>query len=83
MALATLEYQDIRSAVLRLPQRQRLQLIKEAILTLSTEEPPTVTTVEFEQTVAELQKAFAHATSTSEQTVDDARYAYLAEKYGA
>ena len=83
MALATLDYQDIRLAVLRLPQRQRLQLIQDAILTLSADEQPAAADFDFDATLHELQHAFAKVAPLSDQMVDDVRYAYLMEKHGA
>ncbi|MEZ4731741.1 MAG: hypothetical protein R3E79_31870 [Caldilineaceae bacterium] len=81
MTIATLDYQTIRQAVLRLPQQQRLQLIKDAILTIPDESvftPP----FDFEATLQELQRAFAEAGPLPDQARDDARYDSLMEKHG-
>lgn len=78
MTFATLDYQDIRSAVLQLPQQQRLQLIKDAI-----DEQPTVSVFDFAQTLADLQTAFTQLHPFTEQAIDDARLAHLLEKHGA
>jgi hypothetical protein len=81
MAVAPLTYQELRQAVLRLPQRQRLQLIKEAILTLS-DEPLLAPRVDFDETLQELHHAFTKVGPLSDQERDDVRYAYLLEKHG-
>lgn len=87
MTFVTLDYQDIRSAVLQLPQKQRLQLIKDAIATLTVDvamdEQPTAANFDFAQTLAELQNAFAQVDSLSDQAIDDARFTHLLEKHGA
>ncbi|MCB0091001.1 MAG: hypothetical protein KDE54_24080 [Caldilineaceae bacterium] len=83
MALATLDYQDIRRAVLELPPRQRLQLIKDAILTLTTDEPAGIAKFDFDKTLSELQNAFAKVAPITDELADDARFAYLMEKHGA
>lgn len=87
MTFATLDYQDIRSAVLQLPQQQRLQLIKDAILTLTVDvamdEQPTVSVFDFAQTLADLQTAFIQLHPFTDHAIDDARLAHLLEKHGA
>ena len=87
MTFAPLDYQSIRSAVLQLPQKQRLQLIKDTILTLTVDAPvdeqPTVPGCNVAQTLAELQMAFAQVHPFTDQTIDDARLAHLLEKHGA
>ncbi|MBX3016121.1 MAG: hypothetical protein KF832_31655 [Caldilineaceae bacterium] len=87
MTFATLDYQDVRLAVLQLPQKQRLQLIKDVIATLTmdvaTDEDPTAANFDFAQTLAELQSAFAKVDLLSDQAIDDARLAHLLEKHGA
>lgn len=82
MTIATLDYKTIRQAVLRLPHQQRLQLIKDAILTLPGDEPASTPPFDFEATLQELQRAFAGAGSLPDQARDDARYDYLVEKHG-
>jgi hypothetical protein len=82
MTIATLDYQAIRQAVLQLPQPQRLQLIKEAILTLTMDEPAPLPTTDADETLAQLQRAFAKAGSWTDQARQDARYEYLVEKHG-
>lgn len=83
MTVAVLDYKTIRQAVLQLPQQQRLQLIKDAILTLPGDESSPSYNFDFEATLSELQRAFATIAPVSDQDRDDARYAYLLEKHGA
>ncbi len=82
MLSATLDYQAIRQAVLQLPQKQRLQLIKDAILTLSADELPQLPNFNFDAILNELQHAFTAAGGLTDQESADARYAYLMEKHG-
>ncbi len=82
MPIATLDYNAIRQAVLRLPQQQRLQLIKDAILTLPSDDPSLLLNFDFDKTLEEIQRAFAEVGGLTDQARDDARYAHLMEKHG-
>jgi hypothetical protein len=83
MTVAALDYQAIRRAGLQLPPKQRLQLIKEAILTLTADELSLTTEFDFEATVNELQQAFATTQGLTAETANEARHSYLLEKHGA
>ena len=77
MLSATLDYQAIRQAVLQLPQKQRLQLIKDAILTLSADELPDTPDFNFDVILNELQLAFTEAGGLTDQESD----VFRAEQY--
>ena len=82
MTVVQLGYQDIRQAMFRLPQQQRLQLIKDALLTLFSDDQPDQVDFDFDTTLSDIQNAFAKVGPLTEQDCDDARYAYLMEKHG-
>ncbi len=82
MTIATLDYQTLRQAVLRLPQQQRLQLIKEAILTLSSDDLLLAQTIDFDLILQDVQNAFAKTRELTDRERDDERYAHLIEKHG-
>jgi hypothetical protein len=77
-AIGIHEPQLLTAAAIR--HKDNLRLIKDAILTLPSEP---VASSDFEATLSELQRAFTNATPLTDQARDDARYAYLLEKYGA
>lgn len=77
------DYQEIRRAVLSLPQKERLQIIQDAILTLSADEQPSIRNFDFDAELTELQAAFAQVGPLSNEQIDDARFNYLTEKYGS
>lgn len=83
MSVALQDYQEIRRAVLRLPEKQRLQLINEAILTLSIDEQALTLDFDFDATLKELHNAFAKADTFTDKQINEARYTYLIEKYDA
>ena len=75
-------YQDVRQAMFRLPQQQRLQLIKDAILTFFSDDQSDSMDFDFDATLSDIQNAFVKAGPLTDQDRDDARYAYLMEKHG-
>ena len=82
MSVAILNYQEIRQAVFRLPQQQRLRLIKDAILTLSDDESVPTLNFDFDEALKDLQCAFAKVGPFADQERDDTRYAHLMERHG-
>jgi len=82
MTVAQLGYQEIRQAIFSLPRRERLQLIRDAIWTLFSDERVNQMEFDFDSTLSEIQGAFAKVGPLTDQAYDDARYAYLMEKHG-